>query len=96
MSYIVRLRVKRTMAKDYKSMVKEFMNEEAFDKWYSEQIRDERHYKILDFEEVKRIKSTTKEQAHIMQELQEDYLQDIDMSGSLLLEFEKVSKNGNN
>ena len=91
MSYIVRLRVKRTMAKDYKSMVKEFMNEEAFDKWYSEQIRDERHYKILDFEEVKRIKSTTKEQAHLMQELQEDYLNDIDLSGGILLEFEKFN-----
>ena len=37
------------------------------------------------------MKQTTKEQAHFIQEAQQDYLQDIDMSGSLLLEYEKVT-----
>lgn len=34
---------------------------------------------------------TTKETANLYREMQDDYLQDIDMGGGLFLEFEKVS-----
>ena len=33
----------------------------------------------------------TEEYAHLYSEMQEDYLNDIDLSGGLFLEFEKVS-----
>lgn len=50
---IVKLRIKKTKGKDYKTLPKEFKNEEAFNKWYDNQILDESVYKILDFEIIK-------------------------------------------
>lgn len=53
---IIKLRVKRTKAKDYKEFGREFLNEAAFNRWYNKQIQDETHYKILDFEILKQLK----------------------------------------
>ena len=48
----IKIRFKRTKAKDYGSVIEEFKTDQEFNTWLMAQYKDETYRKILDYKQV--------------------------------------------